>query len=86
MDDLYYGDYIELDTILNSQHPRSFTKMEDGNDEMLFIIIHQAYELWFKQVIFELDRVRRIFIGGAINDNAGEMGAAARKLKRIVKI
>jgi hypothetical protein len=33
MDDLYYSDYIELDTILNSQHPRSFEKMEDGNDE-----------------------------------------------------
>ena len=53
MDDLYYGDYIELDTLLNSQHPRSFDRMEDGNDEMLFIIIHQAYELWFKQMIFE---------------------------------
>ena len=31
MDDLYYSDYIELDKILNSQHPRSFEKMEDGN-------------------------------------------------------
>ena len=61
MDELYYSDYIELDTILNSQHPRSFEKMEDGNDEMLFIIIHQAYELWFKQIIFELDLVRNIF-------------------------
>ncbi|HNS60174.1 MAG TPA: tryptophan 2,3-dioxygenase family protein [Anaerolineales bacterium] len=86
MDDLYYGDYIELDTLLNSQHPRSFDRMEDGNDEMLFIIIHQAYELWFKQMIFELDRVRGIFMGGNINDNAGEMGEAARKLKRVVKI
>ena len=45
MDDLYYGDYIQLDTILNSQQPRSFEKMEDGNDEMLFIVIHQTYEL-----------------------------------------
>ncbi|MBK9005878.1 MAG: tryptophan 2,3-dioxygenase [Anaerolineae bacterium] len=86
MDDLYYGEYIGLDTILNSQHPRSFDRVEDGNDEMLFIIIHQAYELWFKQVIFELDRVRRIFMGGNINDNAGEMGAATSKLKRVVKI
>jgi tryptophan 2,3-dioxygenase len=86
MDDLYYGDYIQLDKILNSQQPRSFSKMEDGNDEMLFIIIHQAYELWFKQVIFELDLVRNIFIRGRINDNTGEMGAAVHKLKRIVKI
>ena len=86
MDDLYYSDYIELDKILNSQQPRSFERMEDGNDEMLFIIIHQAYELWFKQILFELDLVRNIFIGGHINDNAGEMGAAVHKLKRIVKI
>lgn len=86
MDDLYYGEYIQLDKILNSQQPRSFTKMEDGNDEMLFIIIHQAYELWFKQVLFELDLVRNFFTGGHINDNAGEMGMAVHKLKRIVKI
>ena len=48
MEDLYYSDYIELDQILNSQHPKSFESPEDGNDEMLFIIIHQVYELWFK--------------------------------------
>jgi tryptophan 2,3-dioxygenase len=86
MDGLYYSDYIELDTILNSQHPRSFEKMEDGNDEMLFIIIHQAYELWFKQVIFELDHVRSIFIRGNINDNSPDMSNVVHKLKRIGKI
>lgn len=86
MDDLYYADYIELDNILNSQHPRSFEKMEDGNDEMLFIIIHQAYELWFKQIIFELDLVRGIFARGNINDNTPDMSNAVHKLKRIVKI
>jgi len=86
MDDLYYSDYIELDTILNSQHPRSFEKMEDGNDEMLFIIIHQAYELWFKQIIFELDLVRHIFIQDRINDNSADMSKVVYKLKRIVKI
>ena len=86
MDDLYYSDYIELDKILNSQHPRSFEKMEDGNDEMLFIIIHQAYELWFKQIIFELDLVRNIFIRERINDNSPDMSNVVYKLKRIVKI
>ena len=44
---LYYTDYLELDKILNSQHPKS----NEQTDEMLFIIIHQAYELWFKMVI-----------------------------------
>jgi tryptophan 2,3-dioxygenase len=86
MEDLYYADYIELDKILNSQHPRSFEKMEDGNDEMLFIIIHQAYELWFKQIIFELDLVRNIFIRDRINDNSPDMSNVVYKLKRIVKI
>jgi len=86
MDDLYYSDYIQLDTILNSQHPRSFEKMEDGNDEMLFIVIHQAYELWFKQIIFELDLVRNIFVKDRINENSPDMSNAVHKLKRIVKI
>lgn len=49
---LTYGSYLKLDQILNAQKPRS-----DGpeHDEMLFIIIHQVYELWFKQVLHELD-------------------------------
>ena len=86
MDDLYYSDYIQLDKILNSQRPRSFERMEDGNDEMLFIIIHQAYELWFKQIIFELDLVRNIFVQDRINENSSDMSNVVYKLKRIVKI
>jgi tryptophan 2,3-dioxygenase len=86
MDDLYYSDYIELDKILNSQHPKSFSSMEDGNDEMLFIIIHQAYELWFKQILFEIDLVRNIFIRGRINDNSDDMSRSVHRLRRVVKI
>ena len=86
MDDLYYSDYIELDNILNCQHPKSFSSAEEGNDEMLFIIIHQAYELWFKQILFELDLVRNIFIRGHINDNSDDMSRAVYRLKRVVKI
>lgn len=81
-DQLYYTDYLELDKILDSQHPKSDLK----TDEMLFIIIHQAYELWFKMVIHELDRVREIFSQENINDNAGEMSIAVHKLKRVAKI
>ena len=86
MEDLYYSDYIELDNILNCQHPKSFESLEEGNDEMLFIIVHQVYELWFKQIIFELDLVRHIFIRGRINDNSDDMSKAVQKLKRIGKI
>ena len=47
-----YNNYLEVDQLLQLQHPLS-----DGpeHDEMLFIIIHQVYELWFKQVLHELD-------------------------------
>ena len=86
MDETYYHDFLELDKILDSQHPRSFEKMEDGNDEMLFIIIHQAYELWFKQIIFELDLARNIFLQDKINENSPDMSNAVYKLKRIAKI
>jgi tryptophan 2,3-dioxygenase len=86
MEGLYYADYIELDTILNSQHPKSFESLEEGNDEMLFIIIHQVYELWFKQILFELDLVRHIFIRDRINDNSDDLSKVAQKLKRIGKI
>jgi tryptophan 2,3-dioxygenase len=86
MEDLYYSDYIELEKILNSQHPRSFQSLEDGNDEMLFIIIHQVYELWFKQILFELELVRHIFIRGRINDNSDDLSRVVQKLKRVGKI
>jgi tryptophan 2,3-dioxygenase len=60
--------------------------LEEGNDEMLFIVIHQVYELWFKQVLFELDLVRQIFIQDGINDNSDDMSRVVHKLKRIGKI
>ncbi|HEX5807230.1 MAG TPA: tryptophan 2,3-dioxygenase family protein [Anaerolineales bacterium] len=86
MEDIYYSDYIELDKILNSQHPRSFSSPEEGNDEMLFIIVHQVYELWFRQILFELDLVRHIFTQGHINDNSDDLSRVVHKLKRIGKI
>jgi tryptophan 2,3-dioxygenase len=86
MQELYYSDYIELDKILNSQHPKSFESVQEGNDEMLFIIIHQVYELWFKQILFELDLVRHVFIRDRINDNSDDLSKVGQKLKRIGKI
>jgi len=86
MEDLYYSDYIELDQILTSQHPKSFESLEEGNDEMLFIIVHQVYELWFKQILFELDLVRHIFVRDKINDNSDDLSRVVHKLKRIGKI
>ena len=50
-----YSSYLKLDELLSLQQPRS-----EGpeHDEMLFIVIHQVYELWFKELLHELDRVR----------------------------
>eukprot|EP00485_Elphidium_margaritaceum_P000287 CAMPEP_0202696608 /NCGR_PEP_ID=MMETSP1385-20130828/9900_1 /ASSEMBLY_ACC=CAM_ASM_000861 /TAXON_ID=933848 /ORGANISM="Elphidium margaritaceum" /LENGTH=494 /DNA_ID=CAMNT_0049352811 /DNA_START=23 /DNA_END=1507 /DNA_ORIENTATION=+ len=54
--DCYYHDYLRLDQVLNANHPRSTEYVGSAtHDEHLFITIHQAYELWFKQVLYELD-------------------------------
>ena len=50
--DVHYHDYLQLDKILNAQFPESNKHNASAHDEMLFIIIHQAYELWFKQLHF----------------------------------
>ena len=53
--ELSYGSYLRLDEVLNAQ-----TLLSDpaAHDELLFIVVHQAYELWFKQLLFELESVR----------------------------
>lgn len=57
---VYYGDYLQLPKILNAQAPESSKYGETAHDETLFIIIHQTYELWFKQILHELSSVREI--------------------------
>ena len=57
-----YGDYLQLDKLLQAQEPQSKVHGREVHDEHLFIITHQAYELWFKQVIFEIDSIRVIFL------------------------
>jgi tryptophan 2,3-dioxygenase len=57
---VYYGDYLQLPKILNSQAPESAKYGKEAHDETLFIVIHQTYELWFKQIIHELNSVREI--------------------------
>jgi tryptophan 2,3-dioxygenase len=81
----YYSDYLQLDRILNSQDLRSVLTGRPADDEMLFIIVHQAYELWFKQIIFELDIVLKI-LRAKVNDNSPDMSNAVHRLKRINKI
>lgn len=56
-DPVYYSDYLQLDRLLSSQRLASAEAGNPVHDEMLFIIVHQAYELWFKQVLWELEAV-----------------------------
>jgi len=84
---MYYGTYLGLDKVLESQHPVSFEKGNDpAHDEMLFIIIHQAYELWFKQILFELDYAVKIFQQQSINDNSEDLNLVRHRLRRVIKI
>jgi tryptophan 2,3-dioxygenase len=55
---LTYADYLHLDELLELQRPRS---EPPEHDEMLFIIVHQAYELWFKLLLHEFEKVRDDF-------------------------
>ncbi|MCZ6508793.1 MAG: tryptophan 2,3-dioxygenase family protein [Acidobacteria bacterium] len=71
---LTYSSYLKVDELLDLQRPLS-----DGpeHDEMLFIIIHQVYELWFRQVLHELDELSTRFLAG---DTAGSLATLKRTL------
>ena len=71
-----YGEYLKIDELLALQRPLS-----EGpeHDEMLFIVIHQVYELWFKEILHELDHLAALL---ARNDGARARGT----LKRILTI
>jgi tryptophan 2,3-dioxygenase len=83
---MYYSDYLELDKLLDSQHPESFKINQPAHDEMLFIIVHQAYELWFKQILFELDFVCNVFKKKKIDDNSEDLNLVRHRLHRVVRI
>src|SRR5262245_4058686 len=69
---LTYASYLHLDQLLHLQQPRSDPP---EHDEMLFIIVHQAYELWFKLQLHEFDRIKEQF-------RAGDLYGAIASFKR----
>ena len=84
---VYYSDYLQLDKIIEAQQPESFKEGKiAAHDEMLFIIIHQAYELWFKQILFEVNSVIEIMSKPTLNDNSPEMQTVVHRLKRVTTI
>ena len=86
MADMHYHDYLQLDKILNSQFPESEKQNLSAHDEMLFIIIHQTYELWFKQLHHEVDAVAAIMSKPALNDNSPELQTVVHRLNRCITI
>lgn len=81
---IYYGDYLQLDKILGAQELESEKQGAVAHDEMLFIITHQAYELWFKQILFEFEFVIDVFTDPILEDK--KMGQVIHRLSRIKSI
>jgi tryptophan 2,3-dioxygenase len=71
-----YASYLKIDDLLSLQQPRS---SGPEHDETLFIIIHQVYELWFKELLHEIDRVMQLL-------EADESHRSQHTLKRILTI
>jgi len=69
-----YGDYLQIDSILNAQ-----TLLTGAHDEMLFIIQHQTSELWMRLVVHELDAARKTIA-------AGDLRPAFKMLSRVARI
>ena len=69
-----YGDYLHLDAVLGAQHPRS-----GDHNEMLFIVQHQASELWMKLAIHEL-------LAARARVRAGDLAPAAKMLSRVARV
>ena len=84
MSQLDYSSYLQLPRLLSAQQLESTKKGASAHDEMLFIIIHQTYELWFKQILYELDLIQSIFSGPIVDDAA--LGRAVHAAERIVRI
>lgn len=81
MPPLTYANYLDLEKLLTLQNTRS-TPAE--HDEMLFIIIHQTYELWFKQLLHEFEKIKMDFSAGALFDAIHSFKRARTIMKTLV--
>lgn len=83
-DPIYYGDYLGLEKILNAQDLKSKEHGNEAHDETLFIIIHQTYELWFKQILHEVDSVNKVYSESHVSPRL--LGTVNHRLNRVVEI
>ncbi len=83
----YYGDYLGIERLLELQKPLSLREGKlIAHDEMLFIIIHQAYELWFKQILHEINACGEVLSQPAADDDGPDLNRVVHRLKRVVEI
>ncbi|HUC30680.1 MAG TPA: tryptophan 2,3-dioxygenase family protein [Candidatus Acidoferrum sp.] len=81
---LTYSSYLQVPELLELQHPQS---SPPHHDELLFIVVHQTYELWFKELLHDLDAVSANFRKAGINPGSrDEVYEAARLLRRCTEI
>lgn len=84
---LNYESYLKLDILLSAQKPLSVEKNRPAHDEMLFISTHHAYEIWFKQMIYELDSVLNIFAQKNIDEKLMEtIVSRLNRMNQILKV
>ncbi len=81
---LTYAEHLQLERLLACQDRRSERHGRPAHDEMLFIIVHQAYELWFKLILFELDRIESLFSGPRADDR--DLDLVVQGIGRIVAV
>lgn len=82
---VHYRNYLQLDQLLSAQKLRSAeVEEEPAHEEMLFIIVHQAYELWFKQIIHELESVLQMFRKEKVDERS--IGTSISRLERVIDI
>jgi len=84
---VYYSDYLKLDDLLDLQKPESASFGTPAHEETLFIITHQTYELWFKQILHELDSIITMFSAPYMPDrNLGVVTSRLHRVNTILKV
>jgi tryptophan 2,3-dioxygenase len=85
--ELTYAGYLGLEEVLSAQRPQSALRGPAAHDEMLFIIVHQTYELWFKQILHELDRVQDDLAGDRVADwRLARIVHSLNRIREILKL
>lgn len=83
---LSYAAYLQLGKLLECQTVQSEKAGKPVHDEHLFIITHQAYELWFKQILFEIDSVRKLFMNPLKTLDESKQLSIINRLNRVILI